>query len=85
MRPTRTNNKHLESINRKAHSIRVRNNKIEIIVSSLHPDPNNPANSVLINRNPPLTDARRAELWEEAMSLIGEQFASIQELIGMTL
>jgi hypothetical protein len=69
----------LQTIRTKADALRVRNNQIERLVSSLHPDPDNDTNSVLIRGIKP-----SVENWETAMTLLSEQFHSIQELIGMT-
>jgi hypothetical protein len=69
----------LQTIRTKADALRVRNNQIERLVSSLHPDPDNDTNSVLIRGIKP-----SVQNWEAAMTLLAEQFHSIQELIGMT-
>lgn len=70
----------LETINRKAHSIRVRNNRLEATVSQLH-GPRLPGDSVLITDIPP--EQHRA-MWDEAMEMLAAQFHEIQELLGMT-
>lgn len=64
----------------KADSIRMRNNHIERLVSTLH-GPRQEGDSVLLREVP--ADNHR-EIWNEAMNLLAEQFSEIQELIGMT-